>query len=675
MPQYQGVWTLEAQAQAQSNQQWVTDPNFKNTTLLLQADGTGSGSQNNTFLDGSTNNFFITRNGNTTQGSFSPFSQAPGFWSNYFNGGSTLSAASNSALNILAYDTFECWVNMSVLGSNDLIAGRDGNYWIGYNHTSISGTANKFVFSIWNGSSWQAVSSTTTPTVGVWYHILGVKDNTTLRFYVNGVQENTATFSGTPVTTGTFYVASNNNTENLEGYVSNLRLITGASNAVFPYAGLTTGAAFTPQTTPLTAVSSTQLLTCQTNRFVDNSTNAFALTAVSVPSVQAFGPFAPALQWTPDVVGGSGYFDGSDYLSFSGMNVGSNTFTFETWAYFNSTGNYQTLINGGFRLLAFSGNTTTIGTDNWGVGGGSNFTVPALAANTWYHIAYVKNGTTGRLYLNGVESSTGGVSDTNTYGSGATTYFIGATSGPQYYMGGYMCGTRMVIGTAVYTSAFTPPTAPPTAVANTALLLNYTNAGIYDGKMGNVLETVGNAQVSTNPVKYGSGSMYFPPTNGNYCVSPPNQPNFIYGTGNFTVEAWLYPIAFTNVASGAFGYGLSGGAVDWGFEIDTSGNALWVDTNGVRFYASVSLRAGVWTHVAVVRTNTGTTMYYNGVSVGTYSTINNISGTSGARLYVGTGAQVPGSRQFVGFIDDFRVTKDARYFTTFTPPQQALPRQ
>ena len=59
MPQYQGVWTLEQQAQAQSNQQWVTDPNFKNTTLLLQADGTGSGSQNQTFLDGSTNNFSV----------------------------------------------------------------------------------------------------------------------------------------------------------------------------------------------------------------------------------------------------------------------------------------------------------------------------------------------------------------------------------------------------------------------------------------------------------------------------------------------------------------------------------------------------------------------------------------------------------------------------------------
>ena len=80
MPQYNGVWTLEQQAQALTRQQWVTDPNFKNTTLLLQADGTGSGSQNQTFLDGSTNNFFITRNGNTTQGTFSPFSQTG--WSN-----------------------------------------------------------------------------------------------------------------------------------------------------------------------------------------------------------------------------------------------------------------------------------------------------------------------------------------------------------------------------------------------------------------------------------------------------------------------------------------------------------------------------------------------------------------------------------------------------------------
>ena len=49
-----------------------TDPNFNQTVLLLHGDGT-NGAQNNTFLDSSTNNFTITRNGNTTQGTFSPF--------------------------------------------------------------------------------------------------------------------------------------------------------------------------------------------------------------------------------------------------------------------------------------------------------------------------------------------------------------------------------------------------------------------------------------------------------------------------------------------------------------------------------------------------------------------------------------------------------------------------
>ena len=59
-----------------------TDPYFENVTLLLHGDGTNGG-QNNTFIDGSSNNYTITRNGNTTQGSFNPYGT---FWSNYFDG-------------------------------------------------------------------------------------------------------------------------------------------------------------------------------------------------------------------------------------------------------------------------------------------------------------------------------------------------------------------------------------------------------------------------------------------------------------------------------------------------------------------------------------------------------------------------------------------------------------
>jgi len=657
MPQYQGVWTLEAQAQAQSNQQWVTDPNFKNTTLLLQADGTGSGSQNNTFLDGSTNNFFITRNGNTTQGSFSPFSQAPGYWSNYFTTSDGLSIG--TAVTVGNTWTVECWFVVLQTGQTILVNGNGatGDPWIG-----LSGGTVQISFS-------SVTRSFTAPySLGVWYHLALTCNAGTVTVYLNGVQQGATQSSPTSNLTINRIAGYNGGGANAWfGYISNLRI----TNTVVYSSN------FTPQTTPLTAISGTALLTCQSNRFVDNSATAAAITInAGTPSVQAYSPFAPALQWTPDVVGGSAYYDGSGDV----LTVPSNSafdfagdVTIEFWIYF--TGNMgvrQDLIHhasNGFEILKLSGDTIYCG-----FGGGTITSSITVKAGQWYHIALVRSSTGSNglnLYINGVNVGSSTAASSVTSG----TMAIGAQASGNQPTSGYFSSLRIVKGTAVYTTTFTPPTAPVTAITNTSLLLNYTNAGIYDGKMGNVLETVGNAQVSTNPVKFGSGSMYFPPTNGNYCVSPPNQPNFIYGTGNFTVEAWLYPIAFTNVASGAFGYGLSGGAVDWGFEIDTSGNALWVDTNGVRFYASVRLRAGVWTHVAVVRTNTGTTMYYNGVNVGTYSTINNISGTSGARLYVGTGAQVPGSRQFVGFIDDFRVTKDARYFTNFTPPQQALPRQ
>lgn len=56
---------------------------FANNVLLIHADGTNNGN-NHAFVDSSNNNFTITRNGNATQGTFSPFSQTG--WSGYFDG-------------------------------------------------------------------------------------------------------------------------------------------------------------------------------------------------------------------------------------------------------------------------------------------------------------------------------------------------------------------------------------------------------------------------------------------------------------------------------------------------------------------------------------------------------------------------------------------------------------
>ena len=85
----------------------VNDPYFMYNSLLLPGNGTNL-AQNNTFLDGSTNNFTITRAGNTTQGTFSPYGAN---WSNYFDGtGDYLTTPNNSALNVGSSTfTLECW--------------------------------------------------------------------------------------------------------------------------------------------------------------------------------------------------------------------------------------------------------------------------------------------------------------------------------------------------------------------------------------------------------------------------------------------------------------------------------------------------------------------------------------------------------------------------------------
>jgi hypothetical protein len=85
----------------------AVDEFFNRVTLLLPGDGT-NGAQNNTFLDSSTNNFTITRNGNTTQGTFSPFSQTG--WSNYFDGSGDYLSMPTASSPIANEDfTIECW--------------------------------------------------------------------------------------------------------------------------------------------------------------------------------------------------------------------------------------------------------------------------------------------------------------------------------------------------------------------------------------------------------------------------------------------------------------------------------------------------------------------------------------------------------------------------------------
>jgi len=636
------------------------DAQFNYVTMLLHGDGT-NGAQNNTFLDSSTNNFTITRNGNTTQGSFSPYGSN---WSNYFSSGNWLDSSANSAFSFTGNFTVECWVYQTERGNNG-VATEIGLYTDGV--MIRLGTIGGIYDTVYVNNVNIGGISTYVP-LNSWNHIAVVRSGTSITVYVNGTSRATGTFSGTVngAVGGTRIGAPLHTTgtdQPFSGYISNFRIVKGT--AVYT-------TAFTPSTTNLTAITNTSFLTCQSNRFVDNSASPKTITVNGNTSVQRFNPFGTSTAYSTSVIGGSGYFDGSgDYLSLannSNLDLGAGDFTLEVWIYrlntsganiiwsqWNNNGDNasQLLTNGSSFIFR-------IGATQWSFG--------SYSANSWNHVAVTRSGSTVTMFVNGVVSST----QTNSTDVTTTSQTVlgandlGAT--PANFFSGYMAGFRQVKGTAVYTSAFTPPTAPPTAITNTKLLTNFTNGAIFDNSMMNDLETVGNAQISTSVKKYGTGSLAFDGT-GDWLVAPSNA-MFNMGTGNFTIECWAYPQ--TQVQTYPALFNLTGTAdlsvaYDHG---DGTNDSFSMLLGSTRTSASVTSSVNAWYHIALVRNGTTVTLYIDGTSRATTTNSSTLGGTT---CTIGVYATASPTTAFKGYIDDLRITKGvARYTTTFTPPTSAL---
>lgn len=641
------------------------DAQFNYVTMLLHGDGT-NGAQNNTFLDSSTNNFTITRNGNTTQGSFSPYGSN---WSNYFNGTSSVSFPSNSAF---AFDTgaytVEMWVFVTGVGSN------------GYSHFFNAGNATgSFGFAIYSdyslnvfgyGTGGVIAGSANDITPNQWQHIAVCRSSTSsnaTKIYVNGVLKTTGTDSTNWTVTTTPSVGGLTSLSGYStvGYISNCRVVKGT--AVYT-------SAFTPSTTPLTAISGTSLLTCQSNRFIDNSSNAFTTTVNGTPSVQRFNPFGASTAYSTSVIGGSGYFDGSgDYLSIpntSNLHFGSGDFTIECWVYANSLDSYNAVFaewpdDGGSANNSYTLETVGSNMEFYWAAGTTLYgpaTLGTIQTKQWTHYVICRSGNTLYPFKNGVLGTT--TSITQTLNSPTSAVTIGGAVAGGGSWNGYISDVRIIKGTALYTSSFTPPTAPLTAISNTQLLCNMINGAIYDNAMMNDLETVGNAQISTSVVKYGTGSLAFDGT-GDALIGQ-NTPN-ISLSGDFTIEAWVYQTsAGQNAPQICFGDAANSGTF---LLYISTGQQLAYYINGTSTGSGGTAAINTWHHIAMVRSGSTITTYLNGVSQNTVTASTTFSGVPyfGAALFSGTiyyGA---------GYMDDLRITKGyARYTSTFTPPTRAL---
>jgi len=291
-----------------------------NTSLLTCQ--TNQPTSNSQFIDNSTLGGVVTRFGNTTQGSFSPYGAN---WSNYFDGtGDYLSMTEPAATS--GPVTIECWIYpvTQVYSGDAFIVGDAGN---AAGAWALSFNAENRTIGVWLDSyGSKSFNSNNTINYNAWNHIALVKTGGVIYLYINGTRQ-TATYSqagsfgrGTTINIGRYTGGG----QEFTGYISNLRMVYGT--AVY------TGTSFTIPTQPITAVTGTVLLTCQSGRFTDNGPNAYTITKFGDTSTQKFSPFATVTQ-TP--LSHSVYFDGSgDYLSVApvgGGDLGTADFTIEYW--------------------------------------------------------------------------------------------------------------------------------------------------------------------------------------------------------------------------------------------------------------------------------------------------------------------------------------------------------
>jgi hypothetical protein len=637
----------------------ATDPYFPYVPLLLNTTST-NGQQNNTFLDSSTNNFTITRNGTPTQGSFTPY-QPSGYWSGYFSS-SYLSVADSASLRFGAGNfTIEAWVFRTASGATHTIACKGASTPTGWVFQISS--ADKLVFI---DTSTSITGSTSIP-ANTWTYVAVVRAGTgasQTTLYVNGASDGTGTSGTTFSQTDAMRIATDRSAANsFAGYISNLRL----SN---------TNLSISNQTAPLSVIGSTIFYSLGYNRFVDGSTLASAITVGSgTPQIQAFQPFSPAASYSAATYGGSGYFNGStDYLSIANntaLNLSSGDFTIEAWVYLNSLAG-----NGSIASKYASGNPAASEFLFWitstGVlaialdGGGGEDYISSSASifniNTWYHVAATKSGSgtnNVKLWQNGVQVAQG--TSTRTLNSTSTALTIGSV-GASNYLNGYISNARIVKGTAIYTAAFTPPTLPVTAVSGTSLLTNFTNAGIYDAAWQNNVTTVGDAQASTTQYKWSPTSMKYDGT-GDWLTAI-DSPGLQLGSGDFTIEGWFYLSA-----TGAI-YGIvSKGTATTGWSVNvTVLNKLQFSYTASNLTGATSLSASTWYYFAVVRSGTATgnlKVYLNGTADATSggAVTDNFNQTS--TFY--TGADRIGGSALNGYLQDIRLTKGYARTVTTTP--------
>ena len=419
------------------------------------------------------------------------------------------------------------------------------------------------------------------------------------------------------------------------------------------------------------------------------------------------------------------YFDGTgDYLDVAhstDFDFGTGDFTVEFWVYFTAFATGQDLIG-------TANNTSYLGSSKSGwvaayyyaLGGDSEFRFSFqdnsswpfenkfdfdASLNRWYHVAYTREGTSLKCFVDGVQAQDAITTSTDIVSTEDYCRIGGGYGSTSNLHNGYIADLRLLKGTALYTGSFDKPTTRFDLQDNELKLTKTAGKSFYetdkvksdantvlhisprvgdsevikDISMHNRSNTVtGTPFISSSMTVSGAAGMYFD-GNGDW-IEIPQSDDFAF-TGDFTIEFWAW-----KSADGVDGYDVPLGTTSAAAGGDTGWFVEWSNSRGLWFYDcpnstgilsfSTNPLDSLWHHIAIVRNSGVVKGYIDGVEKDSATHTSTMAAGDPLRVGAsgdgsGYGPAGDGDCPFNGYLADIRVIKGtALYTSAFTPPSR-----
>lgn len=681
------------------------DNDWLDVALLLSCNGSlGSG----VFTDSSINNFTISTTGSVVHSSLQ--SKFGGLSAYYDYTGGYLNVPSSALFDFSSVPfTIEFWIYVVDLPPS-------GGYYrfldFGTNGSQASWQCwineyGQIGFAKQTGGTLGPYTNSGAITEGVWIHVAMTSPGVTGDVWINGINATAGSTCQRPAAGNvdlkigrdpSFPTNGNSGFYYFNGFFDELRITRKVRYT----------ANFLPPTSPFPVTTWTdQLLdpyylnTSLLLHFNGTSgSQAFTDDSITPKSITAYGN--AQISSTQSKFGGvSGYFDGnSDYLSIphnTALDLSSGNFTIETW-FFIPTGSgslYHTILsktkagtNGiaTVRLHIYNFNFYCFFRNSSDTAWELTFTPSTvISENIWHHVAIVRYGNQFTLFYDGVSIDTGTSSASLlSHTDPLILGYLECIGAEKWYLKGYLDEFRITKGIARYTTNFTPAALPFAGIKNlsvdqdldkVSLLLHFNGSNlstcfIDSSPNQKAITRYGDTKISITQSKFGGSSAYFD-GNGDYLTAAHNS-NFIFGTGDFTIEAWVYLVAYSSADFGCIfttahpsdyhGIFFSISSSDHKIYLHLGNGSTWIQQVG----SSSTVSLNTWTHVAVTRQSNTFRIFQDGTKVAEWTNTINLSNPNNL---IAAGGRPRASQYSNMYMDEVRITKGvARYTTSFTPP-------